>query len=427
MERYIKTFINKVSDGEQKINKINHQIIKYKKNIEIIKLLDEHKCEFEESDAKTLFNESGCLLEKLVLLTRKYPKLDKFLASYFKTHNIDYMRKGYTIFHKALTNTVSGCSGKTIKIMLDAKPNLSLKTNSDGFTPLMILLINSNKNTEETFTILINYIFTLENPYSYLNDQSKTGLTPLHYAILHSNNYAIKTLLNLKVDLEVLSNNGNNVLNMCLLGSPTNKEQNLTIEMLINAGANINTQNKKNNTPLHNAIIDLMNQFTFVREEIVSILMNSKEINLNLQNCDGNTPLHLIAMDNRLQCIGSIIEQMLEKSVDLNIQNNLGLTPLHCLAQKKSYYLMRKLVNAGADIKITDKQNKPIQCYVPKDVFTILSMPINIIKKCLICYFKTNVIKCPSNHAICDSCIFKLMKENKIVCSYCTQKYQITN
>lgn len=423
MEQYINIFMGRVICEEQNISNSNQKITMYKKIVEMMKLLDEHKCEFEENDAKTLFNDSDSLLEKLVLLTRKYPKLDKFFASYFKTHDINDI-ENCTILHKALTNTVSGCSGITIKILLNAKPDLSLKTVEEGHTPLMTLLSNSLKNREDTLMILINYIFTLENPYSYLNDRSKNGLTPLHYAIIYTNNYAIKTLLDLKVDLEIPSNNGNNVLNVCLLGNPANEEQNLTMGLLINAGANINSQNSFKDTVIHNAITQLVKKFTFVREEIVNILITSKEINLNLQNNYGNTPLHLAIINYGSRGIDNIIDQMLGKSVDLNIQNNLGQTPLHLIAQKKSYHLMRKFVNAGADIKITDKQNKTIQDYVPEDVFTILSMPVKPNEECLICCFKANVIKCPSDHATCDKCVFKLMKNDKIVCSYCTQKYQ---
>ena len=111
------------------------------------------------------------------------------------------------------------------------------------------------------------------------------------------------------------------------------KEQ---LNLLLEAGADVNNTDKKGNTPLH-----------LVQSESTTKLLLEAGADVNAKNKLGNTPLHVV----RNQGIARVL---LEAGADVNVKNKLGNTPLHVV---KSESIAKLLLEAGADVNARNKRN----------------------------------------------------------------------
>ena len=93
------------------------------------------------------------------------------------------------------------------------------------------------------------------------------------------------------------------------------EEQIEAIQLIINNGANVNTQNNDGIAPLHLA--------AYI-ENVDILLENGARINITDNN--GNTPLHVLASEG--DDYNDIIEHLLLNGADKSIKNNNGETPL---------------------------------------------------------------------------------------------------
>ena len=85
------------------------------------------------------------------------------------------------------------------------------------------------------------------------------------------------------------------------------------VEILINAGANVNAKNDTGMSPLHNA----------VTKEVVELLI-AEGANVNAKNKHGGTPLHEAAASGHKE----IVELLIAEGADVGAKANDGKTPL---------------------------------------------------------------------------------------------------
>jgi hypothetical protein len=83
---------------------------------------------------------------------------------------------------------------------------------------------------------------------------------------------------------------------------------------------------------------------------------------VNKANKDGQTPLHLVCLYNNL-IFCCILLQYERQKVDLDLQDNDGDTPLHIVARTGNDHLLKKLINAGANPDLQNKNGN-----MPKDL-----------------------------------------------------------
>ena len=112
------------------------------------------------------------------------------------------------------------------------------------------------------------------------NSRTKSGDTVLHLAIEVNSSNCLKELLNKKADTELRDyiEEVTPLLKAILAGDDT------SIEILINAGANIQCKDKEGNTGLHLAI-DIQ------KMSIIDLLLDNG-VDITIENNDGYTPLH---------------------------------------------------------------------------------------------------------------------------------------
>lgn len=113
-------------------------------------------------------------------------------------------------------------------------------------------------------------------------------------ACFHIDIKAAKRLIDQEVDLNLQDENGNSLLHVIidraeLVNISYFKDALLIIDLLLNAGINPNHQNKKGNTPLHEAIFS-----RYYHNHEIMIKLCDKGADVALKNSEGKSPLDLV-------------------------------------------------------------------------------------------------------------------------------------
>jgi len=138
-------------------------------------------------------------------------------------------------------------------------------------------------------------------------------------------------LIDAKIDLNNIGHNGFSVLyNLMFLKNRDKLEYYL--DKLINAGANINIVDFRNNSTLMNMCCysysdENLNQF---KQKYMSLLLKYKNIDLNIQSRDGDTALHYAVYNSK-----PFTELLIKAGANMNIKNNINKT---CISIIIDYY-----------------------------------------------------------------------------------------
>ena len=113
------------------------------------------------------------------------------------------------------------------------------------------------------------------------------------------------------------------------------------IELLINAGADVNAQNEESATALIEA------SYIHNNLEVIRLLINAGA-NVNAQDYDGNTPVIIASKRGNLGLLGLLINA----DANVNAQDYDGNTPVIIASKMGNIELLDLLINAGADPNI---------------------------------------------------------------------------
>lgn len=117
------------------------------------------------------------------------------------------------------------------------------------------------------------------------------------------------------------------------------------VQLLISAGANVNTKNESGETVLMMLDDD-------ATSDLVWDLINAGA-KVNVQDDAGNTALMQAATANNLEMLKALIDA----GAEINTRNKAGRTALIFAASEGSINIVRTLVVGGADITVTDRDN----------------------------------------------------------------------
>ena len=257
--------------------------------------------------------------------------------------------------------------------------------NKEGDTPLHIAVIQNK-------TAAISKLLAHQqcNP----NVQNKEGDTPLHIACCRKSLDIIKLLLEMKCSTNILNKKGETVQDIplnedrdCLLhiacqwgnmdivrylitdescnfcdqsyiskNTPLHiavmyGQDDITGQLLLCDECGLNVQNVKGDTPLHAAV---------KQNRTVSVfkLLAMKQCELNIQNTDSETPLHIAVRQVQDETIIRLLS--LEKC-NPNLQNREGNTPLHIACYRKSFHIIRHLLERGCSTQLPNKKGETAQ------------------------------------------------------------------
>jgi hypothetical protein len=109
------------------------------------------------------------------------------------------------------------------------------------------------------------------------------------------------------------------------------------VQMLIDAGVDLDIQDKEHHTALHLAI-------AYGSAEVIQLLIDAGA-DLNIRNKDGHTGLHLAVIFGAME----IIKKLIDARAKLNIQDNKRKTALQLAAEKGIAEIYKMLRDAGAE------------------------------------------------------------------------------
>ena len=165
-----------------------------------------------------------------------------------------------------------------------------------------------------------------------LNSQNELGQSPLSWAIDKNQIEIVRVLL---TEYNLNSKMINNALfDAVYLGDID------IAKLLIENGADINTQKEFSDTPLHKAVRE--KNFDLVK------LLIEYGADVNMQNHLGDTPLHRAVESARVD----LVKLLIENGADVNIKDNAGWTPLHMAALNGYYDVAKLLIENGANVNI---------------------------------------------------------------------------
>jgi len=238
--------------------------------------------------------------------------------------------------NKSLLNAAKNSDLDKAKELLKEK-HININTiNESGHTPLIL----AAKHCPEIAKMLLPLG---ANP----NIQTNRGYTALMYAMLDSNPELVKTLCEFGADVNITNNEGDTALCLALKNVIKPSKRIKIVKILLQFHADPN-KSKPGKAPL---LIELSHYYA--ESEIIKALIDAGA-NVNAQNKDGYTPLIYSVQEGKES---AIMQMLLNAGANLNIQNNYGETALFEAVECHNLNKVKILLNAGANPNISTFKN----------------------------------------------------------------------
>ena len=240
--------------------------------------------------------------------------------------------------------------------------------------------LRDKKASEDMEDVALDILSDNEDDLDVNEKDSRSGKTPLHYAIEYEYERLITKLLarsdlkaNLKdkegetplitavrlkqtktitallrhpsIKINETKGNGDTAL---LIAVRAQAQPVITLLVGHNS-IDANRKDRAGNTPLHLAV-------NSKNSTIVGALLNATGIDVNLKDSRGNTALHSAVSGNETPIVNQLVAVL---SIDANRKNNAGDTPLHLAANRKNSTFVRALLTiATLDVNLKDSDSK---------------------------------------------------------------------
>ena len=198
-----------------------------------------------------------------------------------------------------------------------------------------------------------------------LSEEKARWVVPLlHYAVRKQvSAEKMEELVDLEdADIHAVSPKGHTALHWAAQLHPDPE----IIDILIDAGAEVDARDNFGNTPLHFASRSKNPQ------EIVPTLLDAGA-NPNAQANHGLSVLHLAVKNSHVA--GGFVETLIKAEAKVNVKDEEGDTPLHYAAGFKKPEAILALLRAGADIHAKDSKGKTALDYAKEE-----GLPADVIK-----------------------------------------------
>jgi len=212
---------------------------------------------------------------------------------------------------------------KLLKILLENGANINIK-NHDGMTALDLALYGTQSCNNQAIVDLLKKATEKVNSYISTN-----GCTSLISAAKNNNLEMVQMLLNAGADKDIQDKDGWTALHWAAKNNST-----YIIQRLLKKNANLDIQDNLGCTALIQAV-------RFNRSEIAQMLLD-KGANPNIKTRNGWTVLHWAASSGNLK----IVHMLLNKGADLNIQDNKGHTAFNWAVKNKNQEIINLLIKA---------------------------------------------------------------------------------
>ena len=263
--------------------------------------------------------------------------------------------------HTALHLAVREKLTDVVQVLIDAGADIDT-VNKDGWAPL--------DSACEYGTL--DVVKMLVEAGTGLRDTIDEGRTCLHIAACFGQTETVRYL----VGLPFVDMNHRDGINRTALGLAVDEEHTDIVQVLMDAGADIDTQNNEGWSPLHSACgsgaLDVVKMLVragakvsatndegetcFNRAarcghtEIVRYLAGLPEVDVNHRGPDNHTALDDAIVNEETD----VVQVLIDAGAYIDTQNNEGRSPLHAACEYGTLDIVKMLVRAGAGVRVTD-------------------------------------------------------------------------
>ena len=258
-----------------------------------------------------------------------------------------------------LMYAAAGGHDRCVHLLIKEGANVNL-IGARGEPALMKALIHSGSdvNVLEHFVQLDvttkrhhdNCIKLLLEAGAHVNIVDDTGKSLLIHAVAKGNIEHVARLFQTDIDVNLTSESGETALTKAV-----SEDYPDLVDLLISSGADVNHAVNKRNTILQIA-----------SASVNTLLVAGADVNA-LNKINGSTALHYAAQTGQ----NTIMETLIQAGADVNITDANGNSPLHVLTSAKNIFTtelcMKLLLNAGAKINVKNKFGfNALKCYIGK-------------------------------------------------------------
>ena len=180
-----------------------------------------------------------------------------------------------------------------------------------------------------------------------INTPALCNRTPLLWASLSSSGEFIETLIDLGANVN--AQRTDDKVTPLFLSADWNNF--MTVNLLLDHGADANIAEADACTPLHLAVMK-------GNQNLVKLFLEKNAL-VNTQNANGNSPLHTAVSNGFFD----ITQLLVKKGSNVNLQNKEGRTPLFLGVANKHEQLIKLLIENKADVSIGYKENSTDRIY----------------------------------------------------------------
>lgn len=315
-------------------------------NIEIIKLLLDHKADIEKKEEAGSTGWQRTALQVAVCYNKK--DTVKLLIEHGANLNVSD-QEGWT----AMWTAAHYGYAEIVRLLAEAKAVLDSRCNESEWTPLHVAY-----DQPDVVRILLEH-------GADVNKDSQSG-TPLGLAVQHNQHEVVKLILSSKKSKPDLTLKSSQT---ALLDAVHNGYGEI-VNLLLEAGVDVNLTNEAN-APLIAVALSQNN------EAMVRTILEFNP-DLNIQDTEGHTVLHYISRDTPLTSVRlavhagaklntvdkkknsplsiairfstlEVVEYLISKKADVNPSEGMDGPPLHIACQRGSFDMVKLLVQSGAN------------------------------------------------------------------------------
>ncbi|KAN0137681.1 Ankyrin repeat-containing domain protein [Lactarius tabidus] len=232
---------------------------------------------------------------------------------------------------------------EVVRMLLELGADVNSK-NEKGLTPLLQALQGRREGHRDIIQLLLDH-------GANVNMHDKRRNTPLHFAASEGHFEVARILLEHGADVNSQNDEGLTPLQQASQGQ--HLEYREVIRLLLDCDANVNMRDNNGNTTLHFAASE-------GHLEVARMLLE-RGADVNSQNDEGLTPLRRASQVQR-EGKSDIMQLLLDHGADANLYDKRGNTPLHFAASEGHLEAARMLLRLEADVdSLNDKGLTPLQ------------------------------------------------------------------
>ena len=269
--------------------------------------------------------------------------------------DVNHQGKNLTALHLA----VEGKYADVVQVLIDAGADIETK-DDEGRSPLLVASISGDltivtklvkagaDGTEGSMclilaaycghTDIVRYLVSL--PEVDLNYKGVDNSTALYSAVLEKHADVVQVLIDAGADIETKNDKGRSLLLVASISGDL-----IIVTKLVKAGADERARDTEGNTCLIYAAC-------FGHTDIVRYLVGLPEVNLNHQGCSSHTSLHLAVHGKH----ADVVQVLIDAGADIETRDDEGRSPLLVASLSGELTTVTKLVKAGADVRATDNE-----------------------------------------------------------------------